>query len=132
MTRDGVWDRWQPLPPDDPFVSDVGLPGEVIYNGIEAVDWDERKTPGISREASERLLLVTSKRIIVIRKQSGGMFEIAYDDLDSIVDRKMGMQGFVIVEVGSDMGRYRREWSMHKDVAPVVAKKIREFWAATA
>jgi hypothetical protein len=131
ISREAVLDAWQPLPPDDPFVRSFAEPDEVVYNGVEAIDWAERMIPGTSRELTERLLVVTSRRLVVLAKTEGGIMMLPWNAITNIGFRRSGFQGFINVDATtSDGAAGTLEWSLHHEVAPVVADKMREFWLA--
>jgi len=57
------------LPPDHPLArlvtSAFGDPEEFVYEGIQAIDWHQRMTPGTPLAYAERVLVATSKRLLL-------------------------------------------------------------------
>lgn len=131
ITRETARDRWQPLPPDDPFVKEFGHPGEVIYDGLVVLDWDQRMTPGSVRATCERLIVVTSQRVLILDQSRGDTMDVPYEGVRSIDHRQTGAQGFVSIQVEAPgVPTHQFEFSMHKDVAPLLAERLRSFWSA--
>jgi hypothetical protein len=55
-----------PMSQDDPFVRSFGQPDEQFWMGLQAIDWLQRKIPGTPREVTERLLVLSSRRLLVL------------------------------------------------------------------
>lgn len=127
-TKQAVAERWQPLPRTDPIYQQIEDPTQIVYPAVNVIRWDMRMA-GAPREACERTLMVTNQRLLVVAAgRPPRVSTLLYEEIMSITDRTMGMQGLIEMTFDTGEGVTAVELSMHADLAPAVAQTMRAFW----
>jgi hypothetical protein len=68
---------------DDPFIAAIA-PGERMWTGVSAIHWTMRSVPGVPREATERQLVLTSRKLLTIGPLADLRVEPDADDVDVV------------------------------------------------
>lgn len=127
---------WRQLPEDDDFVQRFADPGEVVWNGINAIDWTLRRQPGVPREFCESLLVLTDRRLLIMtRTPSGepGIISFRLSSMRPATAKGLGAQGILTIHIRTDSGEWRsREYSMPRAVAPVFATRLNSYIGTSA
>lgn len=120
---------WRPLDPDDPFVEEFGEPGEMVWNGVSAIDWTKRLIPGTPREACESLLVLTNRRLLCMGQGAGGLeiVEVRHEDGRPATVRTVGAQGIVTVHARFRGQWQEREYSMPRAMAQVFTEEMNTY-----
>jgi len=118
-----------PMAPDDPFVRSLGEPDEQFWMGLQAIDWLQRKIPGTSREVTERLLVLSSRRLLVLHPDRQ-IDDIPYGLMRRPEVRQLGLQGLIHLEARAEHGWVPMEWSMQWQVARLWGSKLIAYFDA--
>lgn len=131
--RRKIEEAWARLPPDDPFVKQFAQPNEIVWNGVNAIDWTLPNKPGVPREACESLLVLTNQRLLIMHPTPSGepgIMDLPLTSMAPAYAKKMGAQGILTLSVLNEAGGVRtREYSMPRAMAPLFAERLNSYLA---
>lgn len=99
-----------------------------MWKGVEAIDWEQRLQPGTPREVTERLLVATSERLLVARRD-GAMQSFPYDEMKNLTVRRLGLQGIISFFMpSSDEEQWVSfQFSTHRAIAHALVERMEQF-----